>query len=52
MGMIEVLINGEDTEVLDWGDSEYPQSDLSNYGPIQLNGAPSNYVVAVFDRFQ
>lgn len=51
MGMIEILINGDKFEIIDWGDLNYPQSDFTHYGFLNLGGQPSNYLVSVFDRF-
>lgn len=28
MGTIEILINGDETEVIDWGERIYPKSDF------------------------
>lgn len=51
MGMIEILQNGDDFLVLDWSSQAYPFSDFSNYGPLNVNGGPSQYLITVFDKF-
>lgn len=41
MGMIEVLLNGDEKIIVDWEETSNPNSDDTNYGPITINGAPS-----------
>lgn len=41
MGMIEVLLNGDEKVIVDWEETSNPNSDDTNYGPITINGAPS-----------
>lgn len=53
IGMIEILINGQDTQplILDQGELNDPNTNDKNYGPINLGGTPSNYLVAIFSKF-
>ena len=53
IGMIEVLVNGQDSQpfVLDQGELDDPNTNDKNYGPINLGGTPSNYLVAIFNKF-
>ena len=53
IGMIEVLVNGQDSQplVLDQGELDDPNTNDKNNGPINLGGTPSNYLVAIFNKF-
>jgi hypothetical protein len=49
--MIEILINGDSTQIIDHGELTNPTTGMDNYGPITLSGQPSNYLITIFDRF-
>ena len=53
IGMIEVLVNGQDSQplVLDQGELDDSNTNDKNYGSINLGGTPSNYLVAIFNKF-
>ena len=53
IGMIEVLVNGQDSQplVLDQGELDDSNTNDKNYGSIILGGTPSNYLVAIFNKF-